>query len=229
VRILETLTKDLILSMIIGDGFVKKTGALELCHGAKQLDFLVWKKELVEKSLGKKPNKVCSRVKTVKGKQYINYSTTLVGPKIIANLRSDYYTGSGKNYLNILKNVTDSKLLVAMWAMDDGQIGYRRTNGVVNSAHLDFCSYDQSHETHLELKKWFLEKFNVNANIKFRNDIKKYFLSFNQADSMVLYFFIREYTKQIPSMQHKFRFLEEKFLRSFNNLSTSPRLPAKEE
>ena len=60
---MEQKIKDLVYSVIIGDGFVKKTGAIELCHGNKQLDFLIWKKDLIEEAVQKNTIKIRTRVR----------------------------------------------------------------------------------------------------------------------------------------------------------------------
>lgn len=218
-----------LLSLIIGDGFITKGDRLELCHGEKQLDYLQWKFNTIKTKLNLETNpKISLNIKTLNNKQYKNYSVGFSLKKRfgLGGIRKEIYDGKTKNYANILNQIIDLNFFLAIWIGDDGSIGRRQTNGVVNSAHIDIFTCDQNYESHLKIQKWFIDNIKVTPTIKIMKSKKQntewYYLSFKQEASMILWNKIRFLLLNCDSMKHKFRHIEEKFKRSFSHLEYNP-------
>lgn len=222
--------------VVMGDGYVSKTGQIGLTHGEKQKDYLEFKAAYINNVLNKPVSKIYTQAKQINNKTCYIYSCVVPTKSFYQNLRRDFYKGSKKRYKNILSKIqeNDLQIFLAIWLGDDGAVGRRVTNNVVNSAHLDIFTCDIGFSGQKKLISWFKEKFKVKPKIKImrQNKTKRqwYYLSFDQQSSMLLWCQVRNFLLLVPSMKHKFRHIEEKYQRCFTHLeynsSTSPRQPS---
>lgn len=216
--------KNIIFSAIVGDGFVTTRNAVELCHGEKQLDYLRWKLGKIDTSLNRSGTKIIETNKFLAktNKTYKNYHAGYYGQKYFRGLRNLAYLDKRKNYLNIINEITDKNLLLAIWFGDDGGLNYAKNKyGIVRNAALYLCSYDQSESQNVELVKWFEKNFQIKANVKYKKSINKYYITFSKFESFKILNIIKPILWEISSMRTKFKYLDEHYQNY--NLSTSPR------
>lgn len=218
---------DKIYIMAIGDGYITKSNKLCIEHGSKQKDFLTWKRNLLNNEFNL-DLKIYNRQKILNGKVFQNYNfgCSLNKRFGLSEIRKEIYgKGKKKNYLKILNKIKDIDLLLSIWFGDDGSVSRRTTGETVNSAWLCLFTLDQTKEENEKLQLWFKEKVNVDARIrtmKTKENKILYFLSFGQPDSMIIWNRIRKTFCSVDSMKHKFRHIEQKYLRSFSYLEYNP-------
>lgn len=123
--------KSILLALCLGDGCLRKPNQgsvqLEIGHSTKQLEYCIWKRDLVYSILGgRKPPKVA--IKKVKLKNYKEYEAcrfTKTHP-YFKELRNKLYCNGVKTITkDILEMLTPQCL--AIWYMDDGSF-YKKDN-----------------------------------------------------------------------------------------------------
>lgn len=148
----------IIKAMAIGDGSITKDGRLSLLHSIKQIEYLTYKKCLLESheiqcsdvkiynssSFGK-PLQICM-CRTRRYKELFKY-------------RDDIYTPSKSIYTKeLLERLTPEH--IALWYMDDGNIWIKQKTKTKNYYAIKFSTYT-SLQTSKLLERYFLEHWNV--------------------------------------------------------------------
>lgn len=229
---MDILNKDkrsLVLTLLLGDGslhnsdvYNSTTGYLTLKHSVKQTDWLIYKKNLLEKALDKtlKVHDKSSYVKVL-NKTYPQKSVT-IGMRRFRSWYKMFYPNRKKDLGLMLKFINDPILASAIWLGDDGSVnnGYFRKKqpelGLIATG-LVIYTCDQTEAQCDYFVKWFKNNLDVNCKVKFhkakyKNEIKIYpIIRFNFQESMKLWKHVRDLLLQIPSMEFKFRRIEERY------------------
>lgn len=219
--------KDLLTSLIVGDGCMCLSGAtyyLSVGHSDKQKDYCQWKLNLLNESGIFKDKTIKMHTKlNGKDKKFILYlfkvgsfKLKFMYDKIIVNKR--------KSIDEILKMLT-TKQGLAIWFMDDGGVEYSKRkmkDGTIKyyRPNMKLCTNCFTYEENLKIKDWFKRKYGVNCNIKLEKAREKngiimndtYYLRFNVDDVEKLYNDVLvNYVHCCPSMEHKFRYAIQAF------------------
>lgn len=191
--------KDFIVGTLLGDGHLaglgkyKNSKRLTMTHCEKQLNYLLWKKEIMGNFVNniscfndEKRNSITWRWASITHSEFnfyhkIFYNNT---KKIIKNELAQYLTPFG----------------MAIWIMDDGW-----KNGETNIRISSEGFSKQENET---LKNIIKYNFDINCKVAeySKNEKKYYYLSFNKRNSILLTKLIKNYFH--PSMNYKLINLE---------------------
>lgn len=192
-RFLSDLQKEFIIGSLLGDGNLDyhsgkrlTTCRLRFCHGIKQIDYVIWKKELlgqlVQQDLNinrqKTRNSTACVMQTINHPEFIKYYNMFYdNEKVVPKNISEYLTPFG----------------LAVWFMDDGWRDplYRKAI---------FCTDSFTLEDNELLKNVLSEKFNINANVT-KNGDKHFRLHLYKDNVDKLNEIIKPYI--IPSMLYK--------------------------
>lgn len=119
--------------MILGDGYLQKTGSknsrLRLEHKSDHYDYLVWKTQLLPQLFQGKPN-VMERVHPITHKIYSYVRIQSNSSPYLGKFRSLFYPNDRKHIPNNLASLLNDNIAFAIWYYDDGYY-YKR----------DRCSY----------------------------------------------------------------------------------------
>lgn len=222
---LKNKDKDLLASLIIGDGCVFKGTSYYLFvgHGAKQKDYCQWKLDLLNSSgifdgdieMHTKPNG--------KDNKFIMYYFRKGNP-CLKYIYDSVIKEGRKNVFSFLQ-MMKTKQSLAIWFMDDGSVEYsqkKHKNGDIKYCrpNLKLCTNSFSLEEHYAIQKWFKDKYKVDCRIKTEKARNKdglhrtdtYYLRFCADDAEKLYKDVLcDYIHCCPSMEYKFRYMIQAF------------------
>lgn len=227
--------RELIISCIIGDGHLsnenhlcKNYPRMIIGHGEQQLDYLLWKTNLLN-STDLFASKVSpSRWINKKGdKSFIQYRCNWSNCKLLRIYRKWMYRGNKKTIRQILKYLS-SPLSLAIWFMDDGSVFKRKRKHKDGSLYflkpsLKLCTHNFNYSDNNLILQWMKITFGIEGYIVVERKKSivgqpEYFtLNFNSNNTLKIWNLIQEYTQQIPSMQKKFEFVN-----SYYRLSEAP-------
>ena len=218
---LKNKEKELIISMIIGDGNISKIGEkryrLFVGHGEKQKDYCEWKMNLLNNAC-LFDNKLKMHTKLAgKDKNYIQYffSKENIVMKYFYDLFIEQKAKTIKNVLKYMK----SPMSAAIWFMDDGSVEPSRKkqkDGTIKyyRPNMKLCTHSFSYEDNVRIQRWFKDKYDIECNIrqekkkKDNNVVVYYFLRFNANNNQKLYYkILKDYIVCCESMKYKFRLL----------------------
>lgn len=223
---LKNSEKDLLASLIIGDGSIFKSGNsyyLYVGHSIKQKDYCQWKLDLLNNSkIFDKEIKMHTK-KNGTDKKYIlyyfkkaNFCLKYMYDNLIINKRKAL-----DNFLTFMH----SDLATAIWFMDDGSIEYSKKKHKDGKCHwcrpnMKLCTNCFTLEENMKIQKWFRDKYNVECKIKKEkgrstelytsNDT--YYLRFGADATEKLYKdVLQNYIHCCQSMEYKFRYAIQAF------------------
>jgi transposase len=180
-----TEQKEFIVGTLLGDAYLSNNNVLQIKHGHKQLDYLLWKKKIMSNYV----NNVDRRESDLG----ICYRWHSITHHEFGMFRKMFYSNN-KKFVNhdIIKFFT--AFAFAIWYMDDG---WRQKNS------MKISSESFTLEDHKILQDIIKVKFGINAKICFynRNGKKYNYLSFNKRNSILLTKILRPYI--IESMLYK--------------------------
>lgn len=228
-NILNKEKRSIILSLLLGDGnlyngkvYNSTTGYITLKHSNDQEDWLLYKKQFLEKAVGKilTLHDKTSYVKAT-NRSYPQKSIT-VGMRRFRSWYKMFYPNRKKDLSLMLKFINDPIFAASIWMGDDGSVNnayFRKKQPELGLIATGLIIYtcDQTEEQCKYFVRWFEKNLNVSPKVKFhkakhKNEIKIYpVIRFNFQESMKLWKQIRDILLQIPSMQHKFRRIEERY------------------
>lgn len=213
--------EQVLLGSLFGDGALwkqkpqnKKSSQKEIGikfierHSLKQKDYLLWKKEVLSKSL-------------MFGKDYECNQKSYAINSIVLSVFKKYYPyfypyGHGSANERVYKVFTFEMLNklkplgLAVWYMDDGHFNKR-----VNSAKISF------HKQNIfVVKKYFRDIYNVGGNIMVENNGAR--IVFNSKDTQKLFRIIHSYIH--PSMKYKIKITREEKLKIIKQNKLSNKL-----
>lgn len=192
--------KDIIYGLILGDGYLQKTGAsnarLRLEHSEKQKDLIDWKYLELSNIFGKKPKKI-SRIHPINHRQYNYYRLQSNSSPLFGSLRSLFYRDGKKIIPNSIGRLIKSHLTLAVWYMDDGYY-YKRDE----SAHIYLPNYSR-HDNELVVKA-LKDNFNIQAKYYCRPDRKSCHINITGENRVSFFSIVSKYI--IKSLRYKVSF-----------------------
>jgi hypothetical protein len=149
--------KALLLGMIIGDGYLSKNQSLiKIVHNEKQLEYLIYKKKILENILN------CKEIKIHKIKPNM-YNTQCYsiqkGHKYFRILRKWLYKNDKKFLTTKILNMLNIES-IAMWYMDDGCLCAKKRNGKIHAYELVLNTYLSKEENEIIIN-YFKDKWNI--------------------------------------------------------------------
>lgn len=223
--------RSIVLAATLGDGSLfytnlrqrLGTGGFCIKHGHKQLDYLTFKRDLIQHVVGRKINVLPAKsyVKAL-NKTYDQYRIFFQMKRFKA-WRKFCYPANKKSLKKILPFVKHNEIALALWFMDDGTVmkGSRAgTNNFRTASGLILYLGDVINDDVFFAQKWFEDNFGLKPKIKwqkmtYKGEEKCYpQLNFNVIDALIIWQIIGSTVNKIPSMKHKFHGLNERSLRS---------------
>lgn len=191
------LTKEgrqLILFMVLGDGYLNKKGFLSVRHSSEYKDYAEWKRQILRKHGIK-----VTDVYEVKNSGYGGYEFRTSSYKFIRLYRRVIYKDK--------KNIANKRLLnkltplgLAIWYMDDGGLSQKKRNGKVHANEL-FLNTHLTKEENQVIIDYFKEKWDIHfTQVKNRG---KYRLRCGTKEARKFLDIVLPYVSQVPSMSHK--------------------------
>lgn len=188
--------KAILIGMVLGDGYLKVTenAGISITHSEKQLEYLLYKKQLLEEIL------ICKPITLQKVKPNM-YNTICYridkGHKYFRILRKWVYINNKKTFSRKILNYLNP-LGIAIWYMDDGCLSAKKRNGKIHA-------YELFLNTHLTKKEnqVIIDYFNEVWNIKFQQVKNKnaYRLRMSTKEIKKFMLLIKDYIH--PSMSYK--------------------------
>jgi hypothetical protein len=151
--------KSILIAMTLGDGYlrVEKKAGISITHGEKQLDYLLYKKELLESILNCKP----ITVQKVKPNKYNTVCYRIdKGHKYFRILRKWIYLNGKKTFTRKILNYL-TPLGIAIWYMDDGGLSAKKRNGKIHAYELFLNTHLTKFENQVIIN-YFKERWNIN-------------------------------------------------------------------
>lgn len=203
--------RELICSMVIGDGHISKRDR-DLCfifeHGIGQEDYASWKADLIDNIFIDKnlPRRCKRRITTQKcqGKSYPGYRVVLYWSDYLRLMRKrtyKYVRSQSRPIKNVeyLLSQMNSDIHLAVWLGDDGGfVGQKSTYAL-------FTYGFTKGQNNLSIE-WFKSRYNIVPIKTYFKPRDTYYLKFSASDTNILSEIIRPYFEQIDSMSRKFAF-----------------------
>lgn len=193
---LDKEQKSAIIGMILGDGYLQKTGKsnsrLRLEHSLKQKDYLSWKAELLPQLFQggpiflKRKHPITKRIYS-----YARYQSN--SSPYLGKLRKIFYPDGKKHIPETLSNLLKSDIALAIWYLDDGYY-YPRDNSMY--LYLGRINREEAKIVSLVIE----EKFGIKNSILDKKN-KGFVVYFSPRECGKLKFIIKKYC--IPSMEYK--------------------------
>jgi hypothetical protein len=182
--------KILVLSMLMGDGYLSKEGGLLVTHCLKQESYLLWKRNLI--------SSIVSRTVYFNNSGYPACKFATKSFSFFKKLRSYIYSEE-KISPKILNRV--GIIGLAIWYMDDGSLVKKKRNGKINAMEVVLCTYFNKESKALEIIEWFKITHNITFGIK-RNK-GKFSLRCGSIEGKKFLSLIEKYVKKVPCMAYK--------------------------
>ena len=196
-------SRNLLISMLLGDGTISNNNVFKLSHGYKQKEYLEWKIKLLNDH-GIKNNGLKEYVST-KGYNTgdVVYYTQLSVIPFIKLLRRIIYKPK-KNYSNRkLLNRLDA-LGLAIWYMDDGHINIRKTKDKIHGFYIKIATCLSKEENQIIID-YFKEVWNINF-YHFKEGKNTYSLCCGTKEGLKFIEIIKPYITDCPSMLYKIQY-----------------------
>ena len=215
-----------IIAVVIGDGGLIRvqqdktvSGRITCYHCKKQTDWNKFKAQYLSEAFGKE---IRLRAGAREGTQFA------VQDKKLRVYHKWFYKNNRKQLKPMLKWYTgDPALLLAFLLADDGSVlGFKdkRKDGTVvwRGGYIPIFINSQDRENAEYVKDWLNEKFDTQCVLKWMRQSKtglnknpdpepQPFIKFNSSDSLKIWGLVRDFILQFPSMQHKFRIIENRY------------------
>jgi LAGLIDADG DNA endonuclease family len=157
--------KSIVYGTLLGDGYLKPSNnrenpsySLVIAHGAKQKEYLEWKKEKLSNFIIKED----AYIKQSKTKY--NHSPTYrydtIAHPFLTELRRKFYPNGVKTVSKEWLNHID-ELALAVWFMDDGSLNKRYGTMLISTNNF-------SYEEHVLIQQWFLNRWDIPVKIESR-------------------------------------------------------------
>jgi hypothetical protein len=213
--------KSFLIGMTLGDGHISKgKNALHYniscTHNPKQYDYLLWKMEILKENLTKnywlttKKTKFSGKGahKGNAGKEYIMHVGALGTHPLTTKVYSETYFDKRKIVtLELLKQL--SPLGLAIWYMDDGNLGYRKNpNGSIKSRNVTLHTEGFDEDSQQNIIIYLKQNWDIVARLHKSRD--KYKVWMNTPNSIKFLKLVAPYVKMVPSMHYKIDLKYEK-------------------
>jgi len=182
---LTALQKSVIIGTVLGDGCLRvqykdSYGTIE--HSIKQLEYLKYKKSLIENLCSDKIN---YRERKPKEKDIVQSISKSCSFRISTNknLNEIYYllyiNGKKRISENLLKYIDE--VVICLWYLDDGWLSYDKTRKA--NYKLGLSTHSFSKEENELLVNFFLNKYNIKFLIGKQGN--NYFLNLNKKEEII--------------------------------------------
>lgn len=196
-------SRNLLISLLLGDGTISNNNVFKLAHSSKQKDYLEWKIEQL-KSAGIRNNGLKSYIKTCGyNSGDIVYYTQLNIIPFIKVLRRIIYKHKKIIGNRKLLNRLDAKG-IAIWYMDDGHINIRKDkNGRPMGFYIKISLCEPKEEVQTIID-FFKEQWKINFYMFHEGKKEDSFsLCCGTKEGLKFINIVRPYVSQVPSMIHK--------------------------
>ena len=196
-------SRNLLISLLLGDGTISNNNVFKLAHSSKQKDYLEWKIEQL-KSAGIRNNGLKSYIKTCgHNSGDIVYYTQLNIIPFIKVLRRIIYKHKKIIGNRKLLNRLDAKG-IAIWYMDDGHINIRKDkNGRPMGFYIKISLCEPKEEVQTIID-FFKEQWKINFYMFHEGKKEDSFsLCCGTKEGLKFINIVRPYVSQVPSMIHK--------------------------
>lgn len=186
--------RDLLISMIFGDGYLNPQGYLSIRHAFKNKDYVEWKYQLLKAKFN------VTAPYYVSNNGYGAYELRTKTYRFIKLYRKVIY-GTGRKKISNLKLLNKlTPLGLAIWYMDDGSLSQKKRNGVIYANELRLCTYLPKEENQI-----IIDYFKNNWDIKFNQVANKgfYYLSCGTKEARKFLAIVRPYVLEVESMHYK--------------------------
>lgn len=223
---LKNKEKDLLASLIIGDGSIFKynnTYSIFVGHGFYQKDYCQWKLDLLNQSgIFKNQIKMHTKKNGTDGKYILYYFKKT---DFCLKYMYDNLITRQKKTLDMFLKFMYTNQATAIWFMDDGSVEYSRKKHKDGKYYwcrpnMKLCTNCFTFEENVKIQKWFRDKYNVECKIKLEKGRKTsmytshdtYYLRFGVDATEKLYKeVLQDYVHCCQSMEHKFRYAIQAF------------------
>lgn len=196
-------SRNLLISMLLGDGTISNNNVFKLSHGYKQKEYLKWKIKLLN-DYGIKNNGLKEYI-SKKGYNVgdVVYYTQLSVIPFIKLLRRIIYKPK-KNYSNRKLLNRLNALGVAIWYMDDGHINIRKTNNKIHGFYIKLATCLSKEENQIIID-YFKEVWNVSF-YQFKEGKNTYSLCCGTKEGVKFIEIVKPYVTECPSMLYKIQY-----------------------
>ena len=196
--------RNLCLYMSLGDGCMLSEGRIKISHCEKQLGYLKWKKNMLEKA-GIDVSDIKERVVKSFGGEYKQYYFRTKNYKFIQRYRKVVYSPkknlSRKSILNRL-----TPLALAILYMDDGTLHFnKKPNGGIKTLHITIATALNKEDTQ-KLINTIKTKYDINfhcTKMPCKKSTNLYQLRCTKAESEKFIALIKDYVSSVPEMLYK--------------------------
>lgn len=193
-------SRNLLISLLLGDGSINKQNAFRLLHGYQQKEYIEWKLSKLSQ-YGIKHNGLKESISLTGysvGNKY--YYTRLAVIPFIKVLKRVLYRPK-KKIANIkLLNRIDS-LGLAIWYMDDGHINIRKTKGKVHGFYIRLSVCLPKEEAQV-LINYFEKKWGISF-YTFKEGKGTFSLCCGTKEGIKFIEIVRKHVEEVPSMMYK--------------------------
>lgn len=190
----NNILEQIVVGSILGDGSIHKhSKCYSEQHCAKQKDYLLWKKKILDKLIFDKEK---AKIRMTYYEKTNSYFLHISRHQIFEKYRKLCYPNGKKTVTNkFIKRI--GKLAICVWYFDDGC--YCPRTDVI---HLS--TYCFSYEENQKLQRMLKDRFNLNFKIYHRIRGDQYYLACSGKDTDKFLTFIKKNALYIPkSMTHK--------------------------
>lgn len=191
--------KSILLAVSLGDGCIGPKNSLYIEHSINQLDYIKWKKELLEKILNRDINlRIRERFDTRTNKTYKS-AMIMAGNKYFKIIKRWLYKPEKTYNRFVLNRLTP--LGIAIWYMDDGGCKFRISKKTNKVSSIQLCLYTYcSYEEAVIIQTYFKETHDIFFQV-YTRDNGKCILCANTLNGNRFINLVRPYI--IPSMMYK--------------------------
>ena len=150
---MNRIDKNILLAVSIGDGYIRKSGSLQLIHSFKQIEYLKYKVDLVSKILGKQ-----IKIDLFDNGGYPGCRAYATDKYFKILRRFLYKNGKKKITQSVLNRL--SPLGIAIWYMDDGNIALHKRKGKIHSREIYLNTYCSLEEAKI-IQEFFKKEYNI--------------------------------------------------------------------
>jgi hypothetical protein len=199
-------SRNLLISLLLGDGTISNNYVFKLSHGYKQKEYLEWKIKLLNE-YGIKNNGLKEYVssKGYNTGDIVYYSQLSVIP-FIKLLRRIIYKPK-KNYSNRKLLNRLNALGLAIWYMDDGHINIRKTKDKIHGFYIKIATCLSKQDNQIIID-YFKEVWNVSF-YQFKegkSGKNTYSLCCGTQEGIKFIEIIKPYVESCPSMLYKIQY-----------------------
>lgn len=179
--------QQIVIGCILGDGYLTKSGCLQIEHSIKQKEYIYWKYKKLKTIVRSEPVQV-SRYDKRTDRTYFSYR--FYTKAIFKDLRFLFYPTGKKIIPYNIEKILISNLALAILYMDDGGKGGNTKKGVI----INIAGYDLQSRKRLQLA--ILKIYNIKLNLHKNGQLYIPAKSYNQFYQCIYHFII-------PCMQYK--------------------------